>query len=123
MLYDPSSGPDTRQWLALTEEQRFTSVLEYHRHAKIDLPNARLHAAMHVIVENQLAEQYEPAVVALARLVTEGLSRHDAIHAIASVLTMQMHDLMQGSRQGFDQHAYERELTGLTAARWKRGLG
>lgn len=45
-----------------------------------------LHALAHVIVENQLAEDLPEARRALERLLGEGLDRHDAIHAIASVL-------------------------------------
>jgi hypothetical protein len=47
----------------------------------------RAHAANHVIVENQLAMGDATVVPAtLARLMQEGLDRHDAIHAIGSVL-------------------------------------
>jgi len=46
-----------------------------------------MHGVAHVIVENQIAagdSTVEP--VTLARLMREGLDRHDAIHAIGSVL-------------------------------------
>lgn len=120
MSYDPLIDVDRRQWLALSEQERLEQVQEYHRHLRIKLPNANLHALMHVIVENQLAEQYEPTVGTLTRLVGEGLDRHDAIHAIASIAAEEIHDLIRGSRQVFDRAAYERRLTALTAAQWTK---
>jgi hypothetical protein len=49
----------------------------------------KLHAVMHVIIENQVALGDEvPAQRTLRRLMAEGLDRHQGIHAISSVLTM-----------------------------------
>ena len=96
MPYDPSKDAHSGRWLTLTEDERLDQVVHAHRRLGVHLPNVRLHALMHVVVENQLAEQYQPTVMALRRLIGEGMSRHDAIHAIASVLTAQMHDLMAG---------------------------
>ncbi len=43
---------------------------------------------MHVVVENQIAMGDEiPVRDTLVRLMSEGLDRHDAVHAIATVLT------------------------------------
>ena len=69
------------------ESERIEAVKEYHRRAKVRLPNAILHATTHVIVENQVAlgDAY-PVQSVLFRLMEEGLSRHDAIHAIGLVL-------------------------------------
>ena len=120
--YDPGAAPDPNRWLALSEDERTELVLKYHRRAKVKLPNARVHAAMHVMVENQVAEGHEAAVAALARLVGGGLRRHHAVHAIASVAILQMRAVMQGGRE-FDQAAYERELRALTVERWSRGIG
>ncbi len=51
----------------------------------IDLPDLNIHATVHQIVENQLAENFPDVVEALDRLMHQGLNRHEAIHAIASV--------------------------------------
>jgi hypothetical protein len=123
MPYNPSIAPDARGWLALSEAERLDEVREYHDRTKARLPNAALHAAMHVTIENQLAENYGPAVVTLARLISEGLQRHDAIHAIASVAAVHLHELMQRGAAPFDQAAYERDLTALTADAWKANAG
>lgn len=84
--YEPSKTPDSAEWLALDEQERVALVEEFHRRARVDLPNVKLHATMHVVVENQLALNDEPVVRGLARLIKEGLTRHDAIHAIGSVV-------------------------------------
>ena len=85
--YDPLKAPDPKEWLSLDEQERIDLVQDYHRRARVELPNATGHAIAHVIVENQIALGDELAVErTLNRLVAEGLDRHDAIHAIGSVL-------------------------------------
>lgn len=83
--YDPEVVPEAREWLALDEPQRIDLAEDYHRAARIKLPNPTLHAVFHAIVENQIAEVLEPMVDAMARLMKDGLSRHEALHAIGSV--------------------------------------
>jgi hypothetical protein len=88
MRYDASKAPDPQEWLELDESDRIDLVKRYHIRAKLPVgENERLHAAAHVIVENQVAMGDATVVPAtLARLMREGLDRHDAIHAIGSVL-------------------------------------
>ena len=86
MRYDPEAAPEPGMWLALDETQRIELVSAYHRRLGAKLPNTHLHAAIHAIVENQLAQEVEITKDALARLRAEGLDRHEAIHAIGSVL-------------------------------------
>ena len=71
---------------------------------------------MHVIIENQLASG-EPTQVraALGRLRAAGLGRHEAIHAIASVLVRHLHGLLRGTPA---EHLYEAEVDALTAEGW-----
>ena len=120
MSYDPSEPPDPGEWLALSEEERLNRVLEYHERASAKIRNARLHAALHVTVENQVAQQYGPTVEALERLLREGLDRHDAVHAIAEAVAAQMQRLLEHRGPKFDEAAYERDLAVLTAERWKK---
>ena len=52
----------------------------------------------------------------------EGLSRHDAVHAIASVLAAQVYDVLKHEQPetGNDPNeAYAAELRQLTAASWR----
>jgi len=47
----------------------------------------RIHAAIHVIVENQLALNVESTKETYNRLERQGLKRHDIIHAIGAVIS------------------------------------
>ena len=118
--YDPEQGIDPEEWSALDEGERQYLVERYHRKNRIKMPNSRLHAAIHVIVENQVALGDEiPAQETLARLMREGLSRHDAIHAIGSVLSGHMFNLIKEGAKSQDVNAgYYRQLEELTAEGW-----
>jgi hypothetical protein len=122
--YDPDIAPDPRAWLELDEGERLLLVGDYHEQAGDELPNVQIHAAIHVVVENQLAEAYLPAVEALERLMREGLNRHDSVHAIGSVLTEQIWTQTQGDgTPAFPSTTYEQELRALTADRWRERYG
>ena len=84
--YDPLESPKSPEWLDLDEQERIGLVTDYHKKKRIELPNRLVHAAFHTAVENQLAEGIPDVRDALARLMGEGLDRHEAIHAIGSVL-------------------------------------
>jgi hypothetical protein len=117
--YDPSQTPDPTEWLELDEQERVAVVERYHRRARIDLPSVTLHATIHVVVENQLASNDEPVARALARLVEQGLSRHDAVHAIGSVVGEQIYDLLKLKDTPETSRArYYAAIERLTAAEW-----
>lgn len=120
--YDPEVAPDPEDWVALDEGERILLVEWYHRDARIDIPKAArtLHASMHVVVENQLAENDEPVVRALARLMKEGLSRHDAVHAIGSVVAEEIYDALKLKDTPESLRArYYAAVERLTAATWR----
>ena len=124
MRYDPHKTPDAKAWLALDEGERIELIAEYHRQTGVELPNAQLHAAIHTVVENQLAEGLEVAREALARLRAEGLDRHDAIHAIGSVAAEHMWMLLREKPKAPDPNAlYAQALRSLTARSWMEGGG
>ena len=117
--YDPDSGPSAECWSRLDDTERSLMVEDYHRHARIKLPNEHLHALIHTIVENQVAMGDETAAEAtLRRLLSEGLDRHDAIHAIGEVLAGHMYRLQKGPVTGDPNEIYGAKLRALTAARW-----
>ena len=123
--YDPLKAPDPAAWLEMDEGERLILVRDYHSEAGDKLPNEELHASLHVAVENQAAMSQEtPVEATIARLMQEGLDRHDAIHAVASVLAEHMHDLMQGAIVGADPNErYFKRLNELTAAQWIADYG
>jgi len=124
--YDPEIGPDATEWLALDEDERLLLVEGYHRDARVPLPRGarRLHAAMHAIVENQLAAKDEPVVRARSRLMKEGLSRHDAIHAVGSLVAEQIYDLLKLKDAPETARArYYAAVERLTAAEWLKNDG
>src|SRR2546430_4913718 len=85
--YDPDVDPEPAEWLLLDEGERIALVENYHEAAGIRVPNQLLHATIHTTVETQVAMGNEiPVRRTLTRLMDEGLERHEAIHAIGSIL-------------------------------------
>ena len=117
--YDPETAPDAAEWLDLEEEERIDLVASYHRRKKVKLPKLQVHAALHAVVENQIAEELQTVRETVARLQAEGLSRHDAIHAVASVMVGRLQDLLrEGAPAQFEVEAYFQDLRSLTAQGW-----
>jgi hypothetical protein len=121
LQYDPRQHTDPNAWLALDESERIELVRQYHRRERIRLPNETLHATTHVIVENQLAlGDPLPVRDALLRLIEEGLDRHEALHAIGSVLAQQLFAALT-ERGGADPTPdYAEKLRRLTAESWRK---
>jgi hypothetical protein len=117
--YDPSQAPTPEEWLALDEQLRIQRAEDYHRAVGVEVPNLKAHAVLHAIVENQIAEGFAAVGRAMDRLIGEGLSRHEAIHAIASVLAEHLHELFN-AKAGENKTAasYGAAVDKLTARRW-----
>jgi hypothetical protein len=120
--YDPDTTPTPTDWLQTDEGERIELVSAYHRRKKIRLPNLQLHAVIHVVVENQIALGEEIVAETLVRLRSEGLSRHDALHAIGSLLAENLYELMQEDQSAADEpyRRYLERLQRLTARNWSR---
>jgi Domain of unknown function (DUF1841) len=120
--YDPMLEPDRQWWEALDDDERISMVMDHHQEAGIEPPDEYTHASLHVVVENQIAMGEEtPVEAVLCRLVDENLDRHDAVHAIASILINHMHELLRGEDAALDNDDYYAELDKLTAEKWSRG--
>lgn len=120
--YDPEKAPETAEWLAMGEAERMDLVAAYHKQIRTRLPKPQLHAAIHVIVENQLAMKIEVVWETFERLTAGGLDRHGAIHAIGAVLAKHMWNLMRKGTSGPDPNEpYYRGLKSLTASSWMKG--
>ena len=72
---------------------------------------------MHVVVESQVAMGDElPVRRTVDRLQAEGLDRHEAIHAVGSVLAGYVHDVMKmGPPKSDPNKLYWTSLEKLTA--------
>jgi hypothetical protein len=122
--YNPEHAPVGNEWLEIDEDERLMLVEQYHRDARIRLPKSarRVHATMHTIVENQLALNDEPVVKALDRLMREGLTRHDALHAIGYLVSEQIYDILKHNETPDASKArYYAAIERLTAAAWLSG--
>jgi hypothetical protein len=97
--YDPEVTPDANEWLAASEEVRIQLAQDFHIRMKIEVPGLKSHAAIHAIVENQIALNHPPNMRAMKRLQSGGLSRHDAIHAIGSVIAEMFFQLNTNSEE------------------------
>ena len=123
--YDPERGPDPEWWLSLDESERM-NLAQGSQCDGEQPPNSRLHAAIHLIVENQVAMgDKTPVAATLQRLLAEGLGRHDAVHAIGSVLAKRIYQAMEYdsvAAVGVDDpsESYYRELGQLRAVKWRR---
>jgi hypothetical protein len=121
--YDPEVPPNPTEWLALDEQLRIGLAERYHRNAREKVPNVKAHAAFHAIVENQIAEGLEPVTRAMERLMKQGLSRHDAVHAVGSVVADYFFEAMNTKDKDFGSTAqarYNAAVERLTAQEWKR---
>ena len=117
--YDPLNAPDRDDWQSMGEDERMMLVMEYHREAGVELPNEQVHAVVHVVVENQIALGDEMSAQAtLERLMREGLDRHEAIHAVGSVLVDFVQAAICDDAATEANERYNEELKKLTAAEW-----
>lgn len=117
MNYNAQIAPAADDWLAEPEALRLAAVEDYHLEIGSQAPSPRAHATIHVAVENQIAEGLDAARSAVERVMAEGLDRHDAIHAIGSVLTHHLYGVLKEQRE-FDAARYEADLEALTAEAW-----
>ncbi|SEJ91755.1 hypothetical protein SAMN05192539_102389 [Paraburkholderia diazotrophica] len=122
--YNPDSAPEPDSWLELDEQERIVLVEAWHRAAHVKLPNVTAHAAFHAVVENQIAMNLDPVIRAMHRLTKAGLTRHDAIHAIGSVVAEHLFDILNtGQSDDVDasQARYLAAVERLTVASWHQG--
>ena len=122
--YNPLEPPDPEEWISMDELERIRLVEIYHQRAHVRLPNVAAHALFHTAVENQVALGDEtPVKRTVERLMSEGLDRHDAIHAVGSALAAHIYDLLgQGDAapQADPNPPYYAALDNLTAEAWRR---
>ncbi len=121
MRYNPRTAPNAARRLEADETEKHLAVLGYHRRARIQLPSEQVHAVIHTVVENQVTTGDEtPVAEAIQRLREQGLSRHEAIHAVGTVLAGHMWELTQGEVAATEDPniAYFEEVRTLSAQKW-----
>lgn len=120
--YNASTPPNPKDWLAMDESQRLDLLYNFvEKHENLLEEEAqRIHAAIHVIVENQLALNTELTIETYNRLKRQGLDRHEIIHAIGAVIFEDIFEIMNNDIENpFEK--YKLRLKKLTAKRWKMG--
>ena len=117
--YDVSRAPDAAEWLALDEAARIALVAEAHRRTRASVGGSEeAHASIHVVVEDRLAMGHAAVVAAYERCRAAGVDRHNAIHALASVVTNHMVAVLE-SREGFDQATADGDFEAIDPEKWK----
>ncbi|MEE8111874.1 MAG: DUF1841 family protein [Acidobacteriota bacterium] len=107
------------------EETRLASILADHPEfasawesgadledtdTRIGAVNPFLHVQIHVMVEDQIAAGQPPEISeVLESFQAAGMTRHQAIHEIGKVLTLELHAALSEQRP-FDSRAYGRAL-------------
>jgi hypothetical protein len=72
--------------------------------------NPILHVIIHQTVENQIAANKPPETAqTLEKLLQQGMTRHEAIHTIGSVIARDIFEIMKFQRP-FDEQRYVRRL-------------
>ena len=100
------------------QAELMSSIMEQHArepHKGFSPARARVHVAIHTVVETQLKEG-DPAETGLTlrRLRTEGMTRHEAIHLIGDVVSEVVMGHM-GRGEGFDAQEFTQRLKNLNS--------
>jgi hypothetical protein len=116
--YDALTAPDPETWLVLDDHERIALIEEAHRQLGDKFPRLQLHVLVHNIAETQLAMGMPEVRAALERVMAAGLDRHQAIHALGSVIMGHLRDILSSDRK-FDQQSFDRSMAELTAEKWR----
>jgi hypothetical protein len=120
--YDPDREPSL-PFVAQGEAEQLASVLDYHatHDPSLNLSQRRVHSALHVVVERQLTvDKLDVTRETLDRLVGAGLTRHDALHAIADGAIEEIMAILRKERT-FDPRLYSARLRAIDPRPWLRG--
>ena len=120
--YDADVAPPASEWLSLDEAVRVALVEAYHRRLGIDHPQPKLHAAIHTVVENQAAAGDGDVLDAFERLQADGLTRHEAVHAVGQAVVEQMVEVFKSkTTPGAPVPTpYSERVRQLTADGWRQ---
>lgn len=117
--YDAGRGARVG-WLRLPLEDRVEAVLQYHRiqggrHVGHSQP--KLHARLHVTVEQQLVEEVGAVVEFFERFTGDGVVRHEIVHAAMATFAEAM-KMAISAGQGDGGELYAERLAALQPGDW-----
>ena len=122
--YNPDKPLNVSEWLVLDDDQRKLLVSDFHESTEEEFQDdsaLTMHSYMHVVVENQIATNVDLVSETVTKLVRQGLSRHEAIHAISAIIVEYIFEMLNGSKSEFCPKKYRRKLEKITAKRWRKG--
>ncbi|MBO9494277.1 hypothetical protein J7438_09290 [Thalassotalea sp. G20_0] len=121
--YNPDKPLNVSEWLVLDDEQRKILVSNFHESIEEFQDDGALtmHSYMHVVVENQIAKNVDLVSETVTKLVRQGLSRHEALHAISAIIVEDIFDMLKDTKSEFCLKKYRRKLEKITAKRWRKG--
>ena len=123
-LYDPLEAPNPEEWLSLDEAERIRLVKDYHSRACA--PRTQRCTPWRMSSSAQIALGDELPVRRKAqRLMAEGLDRHEALHAIGSVVMEHVFEILRTPGPVLDPKAdpnaaYFAALEKLTIEEWRQ---
>ena len=122
IAHNPNKQVDAEDWLEVDEDTHLREIVEFHQGLTEAEPESGwvLHSTLHCVVENQIALGTENVGETLAKLQRQGLSRHEAIHAIGAVVGEDLFE-MSSDKRVWDGTKYRRRLEKLSAKRWRKG--
>ncbi|WP_163373043.1 hypothetical protein [Endozoicomonas acroporae] len=122
--YNPDKPLNVSEWLVLDDEQRKILVSNFHLSTEEEFQDdgaLTMLSYMHVVVENQIATNVDLVSETVTKLVRQGLSRHEALHAISAIIVEDIFDMLKGTKSEFCPKKYRRKLEKITAKRWRKG--
>lgn len=118
--YNPAVSPNPEMWQQTDEGELLSLIQDYVEFNESDVESPTVHAAIHLAVENQIAatEDSVPAVETMLRLITAGVTRHNAIHAIGSVTIEQLHRTTDKEATPMTPEEFTAAYHALNPAEW-----
>lgn len=118
--YNPAKNPSRQEWLALDDDQRVDLVTHFHTKIGDIGEHQSSHALIHTVLETQIAENTPGVRDAIGRLRKQGLNRHDAIHALGTVLAEHMHNLAHSNYSDDEEptQIYLEKISAFNASDW-----
>jgi hypothetical protein len=118
--YDPNVAPDRFEWIDTDESEQMQRIMEFHESRGDYGESLEGHVALHMAIETQIATDTPQVEATLGRLMMQGLTRHDAIHAIGSVLAESIQEALESKESGAENANanYYEKLSRFNASDW-----